>query len=110
MEGARRRRRHPARWRGGSVPGIRAPQRRRRPGYGTLTVGREGKGFIACLNDRTYKTTHYHYDVFEMREIRGGGRLKAAFASAADGRVTSVSIPLQDGTSDIVFEREEQDK
>jgi len=80
------------------------------PGYGTLTVRREGKRLMVSLNDRAYRASHYHYDVFELREIRGQGRLKLTFTAAADGRLTRVSIPLQEGTSDIVFEREEQEQ
>ena len=80
------------------------------PGYGTFTVERDGKALTVRLNDRTYKATHHHYDVFELREKRGGGRLKATFRTTANGRVASASIPLQDGTSDIVFEREEQEQ
>jgi len=75
------------------------------PGYGIVSVRKEGKNLFVNFNDRNLKASHFHYDVFEIRETMGGNILKASFSTDAAGRIASLSCPLQEGTSDIVFTR-----
>lgn len=75
------------------------------PAYGTIAVTGEGDGLRATRWDTTFVLTHYHYDVFELKNEDGGGGLKASFALDPKGNVASVSVPFAPGVKDIVFTR-----
>jgi len=79
------------------------------PGYGPLTVLKDGDALRMIHNGMTFTTAHYHYDVFDISTEAIGMTLafKASFALDVKGNVASVSIPfgLQGGVKDIVFTR-----
>lgn len=85
------------------------------PGYGILTIEKEGEQLKAVFNDLHYKVQHYHYDIFELSSERNGDRkIKAHFHTDVKGNISRVSIPFQRGVKDIEFtrvpEKKEKDK
>jgi hypothetical protein len=76
------------------------------PGYGILTIKKEGEQLTAALNDLDLKVRHYHYDIFEFSfENPGFEKIKAHFHMDVKGNITRVSLPLQVGVKDIEFTR-----
>ena len=75
------------------------------PGYGTIVIQKEGRNLVFTYNAHNLKVTHYHYDIFEIRDNLWGARFKLTFSTATDGTVHRCSIPFQEGVEDIVFDR-----
>ncbi len=76
------------------------------PGYGTVTIALSGDALHFTLNELSSPLEHYHYDVFNTPqgdEILSG--LKLRFGTGMNGKIESVSIPLESDVSDIVFKR-----
>jgi CubicO group peptidase (beta-lactamase class C family) len=80
------------------------------PGYGVATVeladatGAEKGGLRLVLNDKlAFALAPYHYDVFEAHHEPLDIRYKATFAGDAQGRLASLSLPLEGTVPDIVF-------
>jgi CubicO group peptidase (beta-lactamase class C family) len=85
------------------------------PGYGILTIEKEGEQLKGVFNDRHFKVQHYHYDIFELSSERNGDqKIKAHFHTDVKGNISRVSIPFQRGVKDIEFsrvpEKKEKDK
>jgi len=78
------------------------------PGYGKLTVTLDKRKLRAVHNGFTRPLVHVHYDQFEMVS-RGvwPWRKTVTFNIDLKGRISSLSAALQDGASDIVFNRME---
>lgn len=75
------------------------------PGYGTVTIGRDGDGLKAKFYALEGELRHYHYDVFEVvGEDEMGGR-KLAFTTDLKGHISSLSVQLEPAVKDIVFSR-----
>ena len=77
------------------------------PGYGILSITRDGDGFQMKLNERTETLTHYHYDLFQVPEnpLDPFQKMFVMFHTDLNGDISSVSIPLQPDVADIVFTR-----
>jgi len=75
------------------------------PAYGTLSVSKDGDGLKAKLNSRGFVVSHYHYDVFELKEDTFGLDLKATFGMDIKGNIMTVSVPLESTVKEIVFTR-----
>jgi len=76
------------------------------PGYGIITVGKDGESLTAVFNGIDYKVEHYHYDIFDLStEISPGQKIKASFHIDLKGNINSITIPLQGGVKDIEFTR-----
>jgi CubicO group peptidase (beta-lactamase class C family) len=75
------------------------------PGYGMLTITRDGEGLRLAMNAVDEPLAHRHYDVFDFEVPLYGIRFAATFLIGADGGIGSVSIPFQPGSSPIVFDR-----
>ncbi|MCK5059450.1 MAG: serine hydrolase [Candidatus Aminicenantes bacterium] len=74
------------------------------PGYGILSVKKEGDRLSAVYNDLHFKVEHHHYDIFELTSIAFQERkMKATFHTDVRGNINRVAIPMQDGVKDIVF-------
>jgi len=77
----------------------------RHPGYGPFTVTLDGDRLTAHYNQFDLPVTHYHYDTFDVKFELEDLELKASFATDAQGRIASVSLPLEGNVNDIVFSR-----
>ncbi len=77
------------------------------PGYGTVSVVREGDGLKMRTPVLEGPLSHYHYDVFELKAMLLGYEQKSKVAFAADlkGDITGLSIQLEPSVKDIVFTR-----
>ena len=75
------------------------------PGYGTLSVSRNGDALEASFNDLIFSITHYHYDIFEMTNKRIGGPMKISFVTNVKGDIDTLIAPLEPTGNDIVFKR-----
>jgi CubicO group peptidase (beta-lactamase class C family) len=83
------------------------------PGYGNLTIKKDGEQLTAALNNLHFKVQHYHYDIFEFSSvILGDEKIKAHFHMDVKGNINRISIPFQRGVKDIEFTRvpEKKDK
>jgi len=76
------------------------------PGYGILTIKKDGEQLTAALNELHLKVRHYHYDIFELSSgIFGDRKIKAHFHTDIKGNISRVSIPFERGVKDIEFTR-----
>ncbi|RPI58095.1 MAG: serine hydrolase [Chloroflexi bacterium] len=75
------------------------------PGYGPFAVTLDGDRLTAHYNQFDLPMTHYHYDIFEARLEAEDMELKASFATDVQGRIASVSLPMEGSVKDIVFAR-----
>ena len=84
------------------------------PAYGTLQVEEDKDALTAILGNKRVGLTHYHYDVFEMKDIDEQGKvdttaggLKINFRTGQDGKIESAAITLDLPSGDPVeFKRE----
>jgi hypothetical protein len=76
------------------------------PGYGILTIEKEGEQLKAIFNDHHIKVQHYHYDIFEFSSATlDDKKIKAQFHMDVKGNINRFSLPLQEGVKDIEFTR-----
>ena len=76
------------------------------PGYGILTIKKEGDQLTATFNGLEVKGQHFHYDIFEFTsDFFDEEKQKAAFHTDIKGSINKVSIPFQIGVKDIEFTR-----
>jgi CubicO group peptidase (beta-lactamase class C family) len=76
------------------------------PGYGIISITKDGDKLKASFNNRDFKGEHYHYDIFEFTSITNGEeKLKAAYHTDVKGDINKVSLPFQPGVKDIEFTR-----
>jgi CubicO group peptidase (beta-lactamase class C family) len=75
------------------------------PGYGPFTVTLDGDHLTAHYNQFDLPATHYHYDIFDIKLELEDIELKASFATDVQGRIASVSLPMEGSVKDIVFAR-----
>jgi CubicO group peptidase (beta-lactamase class C family) len=75
------------------------------PGYGALTITKNGDGLTAAYNNLTLTVTHYHYDVFEFASTYPEATLPGTFATDVSGAVAQVTLPLEPAGEPIVFKR-----
>jgi CubicO group peptidase (beta-lactamase class C family) len=78
------------------------------PGYGVVRIAHENGGLAFMLDEFTVPLEHFHYDVF--RRVKGGARspiddARLSFWYGANGKVESVSIPLEPAAPEVVFKR-----
>lgn len=72
------------------------------PIAGTIDVSQKGDSLFAVLGKNRIFLKHYHYDVFELRDIDKKGVIDTAintfrisFNSGIDGKMESMSVPLE---------------
>jgi len=75
------------------------------PGYGIMSVAREGEALKATYNGLDFALPHYHYDVFEVVNDLFVIPPKALFSTNRAGDIDGVSVPLEPTVPDIVFMR-----
>ena len=71
------------------------------PIAGTVDVSQKGDSLFAALGKERIFLKHYHYDVFEARDIDKKGKIDTAsssfrmnFSFGTDGKITGVSLPM----------------
>jgi hypothetical protein len=79
-------------------------------GYGVVRIVHENGGPVFGLDEFTVPLEHFHYDVFR-RAGNGGARTpiddaRVTFSYGANGKVESVSIPLEPAAPEVVFKRQ----
>ena len=77
------------------------------PGYGTVSVVKDGDGLKALYNGRDFALSHYHYDVFDLKDPREpeGGATKVTFGLDIKGNVMTAAVQLEPTVKEIVFTR-----
>ena len=76
------------------------------PGYGHLSIRRMGAALQMIMNNKkSFTLTLAHDDTFEAYEPDWDDRLKLTFIAEAQGRICSLSLPLEEAVADIVFIR-----
>jgi CubicO group peptidase (beta-lactamase class C family) len=77
------------------------------PGYGIVSITRDGDGFQMKLNKRAEKLKHYHYDLFQVPEdpLDPFQRMFVMFHTDLNGDISTLTIPLQPDVADIEFKR-----
>lgn len=76
------------------------------PAYGLIELQLRDNQLLILSRGETYQLSHYHYDVFQIKNDEMLGGTKVTFQMDDNGDLQSVEIPLQVGISDIVFERQ----
>jgi CubicO group peptidase (beta-lactamase class C family) len=77
------------------------------PGYGTVSVIKDGDGLKLKTPVLEGPMSHYHYDVFEFKGMILGDEMKSKVAFTMDlkGNLAGLSIQLEPSAKDIVFTR-----
>lgn len=77
------------------------------PGYGIVTIERNGEAFELTLNKVSKSLEHYHYDVFQVPAdpLEPFEKMKVEFLTDIDGDISSLSMLLEPTVKDIVFTR-----
>ncbi len=78
------------------------------PGYGTLTVTKNGEGLQAVYNSTVLRLVHFHYDVFETEHDLGDTHppMPLAFRLDLHGNIRAAAIQLEPAVDEIVFARQ----
>lgn len=88
------------------------------PAYGTFTISLHGDTLKASVGKERVWLSHYHFDVFEMKDIAEDGKadtsaggLKINFRTGLDGQVESAALMMDDPSGDPVeFKRRPEAK
>lgn len=77
------------------------------PAYGTLSVVKDGDGLKARYNGRDFTLSHYHYDVFDLKDPQDpeGAATKVTFGLDIKGNIMTASVQLEPAVKEIVFAR-----
>jgi len=76
-------------------------------GYGTVSVLKDGDGLKARYNGRDFTLSHYHYDVFDLKDPQEpeGGATKVTFGLDIKGNVMTAAVQLEPTVKELVFTR-----
>ncbi len=75
------------------------------PGYGTISIVKDGENLKAKFNSFEFTLTHYHYDTFELFNTLYDMKQKLSFQTDPKGNIGSLSISLEPTVKDIIFTR-----
>lgn len=75
------------------------------PGYGVLSIKKEGEQLKAEFNSIPFSLTHYHYDIFELYNELLEQKQKVSFFTDNKGNIGSLSVQLEPAAKEIVFFR-----
>ncbi len=79
------------------------------PGYGTVSVIKDGDGLKLKTPVLEGPLSHYHYDIFDLKTMLLGNEMKfkVAFTIDLKGNIAGLSVPLalDPSVKDIVFTR-----
>lgn len=74
------------------------------PGYGGISVKKDGRGLAASFHADKGPLKHYHYDVFDWAEVTGRSA-RLTFQTDRTGKVAAFTVPFEPSLPDIVFTR-----
>jgi CubicO group peptidase (beta-lactamase class C family) len=82
------------------------------PGYGIVTIKKEGNQLKGVFNSISFDVKHYHYDIFEMSNEFFDMTEKVSFFTDNKGNISSLSVQLEDRVDPIIFTKipEEDEK
>lgn len=75
------------------------------PGYGAVSIQKEGEQLKGVFNSIEFKMKHYHYDVFEFHNELLDTPMKVSFSTDVKGNIHSLAIKLDSAVEEIVFTR-----
>lgn len=75
------------------------------PGYGIITVQKDGSQLKAVYSSMEFPMEHYHYDIFEAKNEMWDTTYKISFSTDTKGNIGSVSAQLEPSVEPIVFTR-----
>jgi CubicO group peptidase (beta-lactamase class C family) len=75
------------------------------PGYGDLSVTREGERLRFIYNGLHFEGTHHHYDVFRIANEAIEVFAPCTFVTDLNGEIGSIEAPLEPSVAPIVFTR-----
>ena len=75
------------------------------PGYGVFSVEKEGDHLKAAYNSISASLTHYHYDIFELKEEMTERKFKVSFSIDLKGNIGSLAVQLEPAVKEIIFTR-----
>jgi len=81
------------------------------PAYGQIIIGKEGERLNIKFRDRTVPIEHYHYDTFRISDEDPEHLLvhfevkNVTFLLNKNGDIDRLTLPLQTGVDDIVFQK-----
>lgn len=73
------------------------------PGYGVVSIKKEGDRLKGVFNSISFDVEHYHYDIFEMSNEFFDMTEKVSFFTDNKGNISSLSVQLEDMVEAIVF-------
>ncbi len=76
------------------------------PAYMYFEVKASHDRLVHIHREKEFELRHYHYDVFTMIEEDGRPWLNFTFHTDENGRISSVSAPLEPAVGDIVFKKQ----
>ena len=77
------------------------------PGYGVMTIQRQGDALTGTLNKLSFPLQHYEYDVFETPDdpIATVDIGKLRFQTGMNGDIDSIAAPFEPEAPEIIFTR-----
>ncbi len=85
------------------------------PGYGDVTISRDGERLKFKLMSIELPMEHYHFDVFRLTPppdappTQAGIRWRIAFMTNQDGEVSSLTVPVEPSLGTTTFTRKKAD-
>ncbi|MEO7922486.1 MAG: serine hydrolase [Chitinophagaceae bacterium] len=79
------------------------------PGYGSIEISTKGNELSSKFNSIDIRFEHYHYDQFKawpQDPTFDGASFPVSFHTDAKGNISKLTIPFEEGTKAIEFERE----
>ncbi|UCC38745.1 MAG: serine hydrolase [Candidatus Aminicenantes bacterium] len=75
------------------------------PGYGVISIKKEGDNLKAAYNAISAPLTHYHYDIFKLRDEMFERTMKVTFFMDLKGNIHKLAAQLEPSVDDIIFTR-----
>lgn len=75
------------------------------PGYGVISVVKEGEGLKAIYNAISSPLNHYHYDIFELKNDLLNIAQKVTFSTDIKGNISGLSIQIEPAVKEALFTR-----
>jgi CubicO group peptidase (beta-lactamase class C family) len=75
------------------------------PAYGVFSIQKDGENLKGKYNSSDFSLTHYHYDIFDMKNELLDTPMKATFTMDVKGNIASLAVQLEPSLKEIVFSR-----
>jgi len=77
----------------------------RHPAYMSFEVKAYDDKLVHIHENKKYELKHYHYNTFTLIDEDGDERFKVTFNVDKNGRITTLSAPLEPAVDDILFKK-----